>query len=155
MKKLLAIFTVILLSTSAMADQRSVSSATVTEHYKNVIKQTPYNVEVCKQVRQGVRNDSATNEIIGAILGGAIGNRFGNGDGKDIMTIFGALLGASMAHDQELVNRHNRRLVTMCNVETRYQETVTKVYSHSTITFVSNGRRYNVNFDRVLDITKK
>jgi len=148
MKKLLAIFTVILLSTSAMADQRSVSSATVTDHYKNVIKQTPYNVEVCKQVQTGSNyTNSATNELFGAILGGAIGNQFGNGDGKDAMTIFGALLGASMANDQQNAQGPIRN-TTVCNVETRYQETVTKVYSHSTITFVSNGRRYNVDFKK-------
>ena len=58
----------------------------------------PYDVEVCKQVRQGLGDGSATNEIIGAIFGGAIGNQFGDGDGKDAMTLAGMFLGASLAH---------------------------------------------------------
>jgi uncharacterized protein YcfJ len=44
---------------------------------------------------------SATNEIFGGILGGAIGNQFGGGSGKKVMTVAGALLGASIANDNE------------------------------------------------------
>ena len=85
MKKLIAIFT-IALSMSAMASNPYKVNAFVWDHYKSVVKQVPYDVEVCKQVRQGTGDGSATNEIIGAIFGGAIGNQFGEGDGKDAMT---------------------------------------------------------------------
>lgn len=35
----------------------------------------------------------------GALLGGAIGNQFGSGRGRDVATILGAVIGGSIAHD--------------------------------------------------------
>ena len=35
----------------------------------------------------------------GALLGGAIGNQFGRGSGRDVATILGAIIGGSIAHD--------------------------------------------------------
>ena len=118
----------------------------VFDHYKSVVKQIPYEVEVCKQVRQGTGDGSATNEIIGAIFGGAIGNQFGEGDGKDAMTLAGMFLGASLAHDDELAQGPGV-ITTKCYIETRYEESVqTKVYSHSTVIFKINGRKYRLDF---------
>ena len=144
MKKLIAIFT-IALSMSAMASNPYKVNAFVWDHYKSVAKQVPYDVEVCKQVRQGTGNGSATNEIIGAIFGGAIGNQFGEGDGKDAMTLAGMFLGASLAHDDEIAQGPGV-ITTKCYIETRYNESIRKVYSHSTITFRINGRKYRINF---------
>ena len=49
------------------------------------------------------------------------------------MTLFGALMGASLAHDEEVANNQgSRRTVTVCDVQTRYEEEVSEVYSHST-----------------------
>ena len=148
MKKLIAIF-IVALSMSAMAQNPyPVQNAIVFDHYKNIIQQEPYDVEVCKRVRQGtgVGDGSATNEIIGAIFGGAIGNQFGEGDGKDAMTLAGILLGASLAHDEELAQGPGV-ITTKCYIETRYEESVrSKVYSHSTITFRINGRKYRLDF---------
>ena len=93
---IVAIFVAFLISTTVIANHedvtntntgkptttsKQVNSVFVFDHYKNVVKQIPYDVEVCKQVRQGAGDGSATNEIIGAIFGGAIGNQFGEGDG--------------------------------------------------------------------------
>tara|TARA_R110001592_G_scaffold100022_1_gene284328 strand:- start:5084 stop:5578 length:495 start_codon:yes stop_codon:yes gene_type:complete len=39
----------------------------------------------------------------GALIGGVIGNQFGGGNGKDVATILGAIIGGSMAN-----NRHNQ-----------------------------------------------
>ena len=134
---------------SAMAQNPyPVDNAIVLDHYKNIIQQEPYDVEVCKQVqvRQSTGDGSATNEIIGAIFGGAIGNQFGQGDGKDAMTLAGIFLGASLAHDEELAQGPGV-ITTKCYIETRYEESVrSKVYSHSTITFRINGRKYRLDF---------
>jgi uncharacterized protein YcfJ len=43
--------------------------------------------------------ESHTPKILGGIIGGVVGNRFGGGRGQDIMTIAGALLGASIGRD--------------------------------------------------------
>ena len=149
MKKLIAIFVASIFSTATLAYTVDTGinslNATVLDHYKTVIKQSPYEVEVCKQVHQGTGDGSATNEIIGAIFGGAIGNQFGEGDGKDAMTLAGMFLGASLAHDDELAQGPGV-ITTKCYIETRYQESVHNVYSHSTLTFRINGKKYRVDF---------
>ena len=144
MKKLIALFTVAL-SMSATA-ATSVQNGVVTDNYKTIIKQIPYRVEVCQDRVQPAGDGSATNELVGALFGGAIGNSFGKGDGKDAMTLFGALMGASLAHDDELKKNPGTRTVIVCDIETRYEESATEVYSHSTITFDLNGTQYSLNF---------
>ena len=153
MKKLLLVTAFAMLATPVMAQTSDASMASVTDHYKFVVQQQPYNVEVCKQVRQqNTYNNgytSSTDQLVGAVIGGAIGSEMGQGRGNDAMTLFGALIGASMAKDQQqLQQQHSYSYVTVCNVETRYKETSAKVYSHSTITFISNDRRYSVNFNK-------
>jgi uncharacterized protein YcfJ len=145
MKKLIALFTVAL-STSIMASNPySTDTAVVFDHYKNVIQQTPYRVEVCQDRVQHSGDGSATNELVGALFGGAIGNQFGKGDGKDAMTLFGALMGASLAHDDQIA-KGPTRTVTVCDIETRYEESVSKAYSHSTISFTAKGKQYKIDF---------
>ena len=144
MKKLIALFT-IALSMSTMA-ATSIQSGSVIDTYKTVIKQIPYRVEVCQDRVQKSGDGSATNELVGALFGGAIGNSFGKGDGKDAMTLFGALMGASLAHDDELANNPGTKTVTVCDVQTRYEEEVSEVYSHSTITFIHKGKRHSLDF---------
>mgnify|MGYP003322407740 FL=1 len=144
MKKLIALFTVAL-SMSATA-ATSVQNGVVIDNYKTIIKQIPYRVEVCQDRVQPAGDGSATNELVGALFGGAIGNSFGKGDGKDAMTLFGALMGASLAHDDELKNNPGTRTVTVCDVQTRYEESTSKVYSHSTLSFRANGKEYKVDF---------
>ena len=145
MKKLIALFIIALSMPAIAANPYSVRSV-VFDHYKSVVKQIPYEVEVCKQVRQGTGDGSATNEIIGAIFGGAIGNQFGEGDGKDAMTLAGMFLGASLAHDDELAQGPGV-ITTKCYIETRYEESVhSKVYSHSTLNFTINGKNYKFDF---------
>ena len=144
-KQLGAIFVASVISTATLASNPYSVRAIVLDHYKSVVKQVPYDVEVCKQVRQGTSDGSATNEIIGAIFGGAIGNQFGEGDGKDAMTLAGIFLGASLAHDDELAQGPGV-ITTKCYIETRYEESVRKVYSHSTLKFRINGKKYSVDF---------
>ena len=144
-KQLSAIFVASIISMPLMAANPYSVRSVVFDHYKSVVKQIPYEVEVCKRVHQGTGDGSATNEIIGAIFGGAIGNQFGDGDGKDAMTLAGIILGASLAHDDELAQGPGV-ITTKCYIETRYQESVHKVYSHSTLTFRSNGKKYRVDF---------
>ena len=146
MKKLIALFIVALSIPAIAQNPYPVDNAIVFDHYKSVVKQIPYEVEVCKRVHQGTGDGSATNEIIGAIFGGAIGNQFGEGDGKDAMTLAGMFLGASLAHDDELAQGPGV-ITTKCYIETRYEESVqSKVYSHSTVIFKIAGRKYRLDF---------
>ena len=76
----------------------------VEEVYKQYRTEEPYQECYIKETLQNQGDGSATNEIMGAILGGAIGNQFGEGEGKDVMTLAGIVLGASMANDAEKAN---------------------------------------------------
>ena len=129
-----------------------VDSATVTsveKVYKQYRVDEPYQDCYIKETIQN-GDGSATNEIMGAILGGAIGNQFGEGDGKDAMTLAGILLGASLAHDDEIANNQTGGYTTRtkCYIERRYDESTRKVYSHSTLTFNIKGKKYRVDFTK-------
>ena len=140
----LTIATMLALSTPAFADS---VNGNVQDHYKTVIDQSPYVVEICKDVN--VSNGPGPNDtggaIIGGILGGVIGNQFGKGEGKTAMTGIGAITGAIVGGQNKHQSSHVER---QCFTETRYKESTRKVYSHSTITFFEGGRKYTLKFQK-------
>ena len=107
---------------------------TVQDHYKNVIVQKPYTVQVCTQ---GNGKSDLSNLLEGAIIGGAIGNNIPGEDGGGAM---GAIIGG-------LLNSENNK-GQQCRTETRYDEEYQSVYSHSTVTFYYNGRQYTLRFNK-------
>ena len=112
----------------------------VTEnHYKTVIKQTPYTVEVCKDIH--VPGDRTADTVVGTILGGVIGHQFDHEDGAKIGGVLGGIIGNQNSDARGGVQRQ-------CQTETRYEEEQVRVYSHSTITFWDGGREYTVRFNR-------
>jgi len=116
------------------------------DHYKTVIEQEPYRVEVCKDVQVPVQGAGNTEgAIIGGIIGGVIGNQFGKGSGKEAMTGIGALSGAIIGSGNR---NQGYRTERQCQIETRYEEKQRRVYSHSTIKFWDNGKTYTLNFQK-------
>jgi len=113
----------------------------VQDHYKNVIHKIPSNVEVCYD-RQ-VSGDKTGDTIMGAILGGAIGNNVTKNmpDGGTAGAIIGGLLG-------NMNSSASGGTKTVCQTETRYTEQSKTMYSHSTISFVYNGKQYSLNFKK-------
>ena len=107
---------------------------TVQDHYKNVIVQKPYTVQVCTQ---GNGKSDLSNLLEGAIIGGAIGNNIPGEDGGGAM---GAIIGG-------LLNSENNK-GQQCRTETSYDEEYQSVYSHSTVTFYYNGRQYTLRFNK-------
>tara|TARA_B110001454_G_C12629809_1_gene396410 strand:- start:399 stop:896 length:498 start_codon:yes stop_codon:yes gene_type:complete len=142
-KGLIASLMVMMFMTStAMANQTGpVERPSVYHHFKNVITQVPYNVEVCRQTGSSGGASSA-DVFIGAIIGGAIGNQIGKGKGNDAATILGAILGADHANKTNPGSTGG----TVCGVETRYKEEVTNVYSHSRITWMIDGVAYQATY---------
>lgn len=122
------------MSTSAIAE-------TVQDHYKMVITQKPYNVEVCRQVTTS--GDKTGDTLKGAIIGGIIGNNVTKN--VDNGGAVGALLGGMLGHNNSKATGGTR---TQCNVETRYQEETREVYSHSTVTFSVDGKSYTLKFNK-------
>jgi|TARA_B110000208_G_C11447411_1_gene313235 uncharacterized protein YcfJ len=136
-KKTIITTALLVLATPAFAE-------TVNDHYKTVIEQSPYRVEVCKDVR--IQGQASTGDtLFGALIGGAIGNQFGGGKGKDAATVLGAIVGADIANKNGKKPGGTQR---QCQVETRYEETQREVYSHSTVTFYSDGQQYTVKFTK-------
>ena len=142
--KILAIGACMAVATPAVANS---VSARVQDHYKTVIEQEPYRVEVCKDVNVPVGGGANTEgAIIGGIIGGVIGNQFGGGSGKEAATGVGALTGAIIGGNSN--RNQGYRTERQCSIETRYEERQREVYSHSTITFRENGRNYTLRFEK-------
>ena len=130
----------LLFATSANA-QNLGPHASVNDHYKEVITQKPYTVEVCREV--ATSGDRTGDALMGAIIGGIIGNNVTK-DLPDGGTA-GAILGGMLGHQNSDAKGGTR---TQCRKETRYNEERTTVYSHSVVTFTYNGKRYSVRFQK-------
>tara|TARA_R100000084_G_C4573818_1_gene110522 strand:- start:114 stop:461 length:348 start_codon:yes stop_codon:yes gene_type:complete len=115
------------LSSTAIAE-------TTQDHYKNIIIKKPYTVEVCTQ---GNGKSDLDNFLTGAIVGGAIGN---NIPGENNGGALGAILGGAINAE--------RNKSPQCKTETRYEEEQQTVYSHSTVTFMHEGRSYTLRFSK-------
>ena len=143
MKHLL--ITLSLVAVTATPALAETSKATIRDHFKTVIEQTPYKVEVCKDVKvQQGSNLNTEGAIIGGIIGGVVGNQFGKGDGKEAMTGIGALTGAIIGGQDKSPKTYGTQ--RHCQFETRYDETHRVVYSHSTVTFYADGQKQVLKF---------
>jgi len=145
MKKLLATLSLVAVTaTPALADT---SKAFIEDHYKTVLEQNPYNVEVCKDVQVPQKGELNTEgAIIGGIIGGVIGNQFGKGSGKEAATGVGALTGAIIGGQDK--GPRNYTTQRQCQIETRYKETERQIYSHSTVRFWHEGQRIELKFHK-------
>ena len=112
------------------------ADTTVQDHYKNIIQKKPYSVEVCYEGS----GDKTGDTLLGAIIGGAIGQNITKDlpDGATAGAIIGGILG----------NQNSTASGTYCKTETRFNEESRTVYSHSTITFVYEGKQYKLNFKK-------
>lgn len=87
----------------------------------------PVETRECRDVevyRTAVKQRSTTPMILGAIIGGVVGNQFGGGSGRDLMTMAGATLGASVAADhqrQQQAARAHPTLERRCELRTDWQ----------------------------------
>ena len=146
MKKLLATVAMVCFASTASANEFATITK-ITPNYQNV--SVPQYRTDCKIVEVpiygGRKQASTADAFVGAIIGGAIGNQFGGGKGKDAATVLGAIVGADIANKNGKKPGGTQR---QCQVETRYEETQREVYSHSTVTFVSDGRQYTVKFTK-------
>ena len=111
------------------------------DHYKVVIEQKPYRVEVCKDVT--VSGDKTADTLAGAVIGGIIGNNVTKN--VDNGGAVGALLGGIIANQNSDAKSSTKR---QCSIETRYEEESREVYSHSTITFWENGVERTLRYTR-------
>ena len=128
-----------LIAVSGAAHANQTQVADITDHYKTVIQQVPYTVEVCKQVQ--VPGDKTADTVVGTILGGVIGHQIDHNDGAKIGGVLGGIIGNQNSDAVGGVQRQ-------CQTETRYEEETVEVYSHSEITFWDNGREYKLRYQK-------
>ena len=81
----------------------------------------------------------------GKILAVGAQNDDGFGNGVDNGGAVGALLGGMLAHQNSDATGGTKRV---CKIETRYNESSAQVYSHSVVTFFSNGKQYSLRFNK-------
>ena len=119
----------------------SAAVVSVDKVYKQVIVEEPYKECYIKETIQNSGDGSATNEIIGGVIGGAIGNQFGEGSGKDVMTLAGILMGASIANDAEKAAGNGKQTIISQEVcENKVRQKIEKRLSHYKVTVDYNGR---------------
>lgn len=146
MKYLLAT-AAILVATTASAE---VSKVKVYDHTKVVTQSVPVSETRCQDVQvpiyQQGGNASGGDVLLGAILGGLIG---GTASGKDSGAAIGALGGAIVANESAKSPKvTGYEIQRQCSDVTVYQNSNVEVYSHSTIRFFVDGKRYVVPFQR-------
>ncbi len=135
MKKTILILGLLAGCTPALAQE-----PVIQDHYKEVINQKPYHVEVCKNVTTS--GDKTGDTLKGAIIGGIIGNNVGNIENGGAL---GAVLGGMFGHNNSNAQSGTQR---RCNTEIRYNEERQTIYSHSTIRFMTNGKYYTLTFKK-------
>jgi uncharacterized protein YcfJ len=132
--------------------------------YRTHTIREPYQDCYIKEFYLHQGDGSAVNEIMGGILGGLVGSQFGNGDGKDAMTVAGALLGASLAHKDELKKSKKARLVSREICETKYRAESQERLSHYRVeyeydgrifTYTTNNKPYDEDIKVKVEITPK
>ena len=146
MKHLLATLSLVAVTaTPALAES---STANIQDHFKTVLEQKPYKVEVCRDVKVPYGSKKEFDQegaIIGGIIGGVIGNQIGKGSGKEAATGVGALTGAIIGGNKDK-GPQGYTTQRQCTIETRYEEVKREVYSHSTVTFYSDGIKRSLKF---------
>lgn len=152
MKTLFAAAAVALMSTSAFANEAA-KDVRIFDHTKTVTTNVPITRQTCQNVQvpiygQVQRRGSNGEVLGGAIIGGVIGNQFGSGQGKDAMTILGAILGANSQSVQQGNQVTGYTVERRCTDNVSYDSQTQEVYSHSTIRFTVNGYRYVQQFQR-------
>jgi len=121
----------------SFTDYAAVTS--VEKVYKQYRVEEPYQECYIKETIENQGDGSATNEIVGAILGGAIGNKLGKGDGKEVMTLAGIVLGASLAHDDEVAKSGSQTVVSQEVCETKVKTSLEQRLSHYSVHIVYEG----------------
>ena len=127
----------------------SATVVSVDKVYKQVRVEETYQECYIKETVQNNGDGSATNEIIGGVIGGAIGNQFGDGSGKDIMTLAGILMGASIANDAEKAAANGKQTIVSQEVcEKKVRQKIEKRLSNYKVTVDYNGNEVSFSSKR-------
>ena len=119
------------------------------DHTKNVTQSIPMTERRCQDVQVPIYQKSQTSSgdvLLGAILGGVIGKGVTKNDGGAALGAISGIIIADQNGQKSRVTGY--RLERQCSDVTIYQDTLIEVYSHSTIRFFVDGKRYVVPFQK-------
>jgi len=145
--KLLLATTALFAATSVSAE---VSNIKIFDHNKTVTQSVPVSERRCQDVQVPIYQQggqaSGGDVLLGAILGGLIG---GTASGKDSGAAIGALGGAIVANESAKGAKvTGYEIQRQCSDVVVYQNSNVEVYSHSTIRFYLDGKRYVIPFQK-------
>ena len=156
MKKILLAAAAATALTSPALAEGKLTDIRVFDHTKTMRVSTPTTQRVCQNMdvpiygtttRQGNASGGA---LIGMLLGAAGGKAVtGNDKGAAIGAIMGGLVGAdkgAQPKQSQTIVGYKQELV--CNDVTSVSNELVEVYSHSTIRFYIDGRRYLLKFQK-------
>jgi len=150
----LSVMAVTVTATAVVAD--TVDRIKVYDHTTTVVTQIPTTETRCSRVQVPIYEDVQRkgNAAEGALAGMIIGGILGKGvTGKDDGAAAGAVIGGLIGADKGGQTKTERRVVGYQNQD-RCEDVVVYIdqreerYSHSTIRFYLNGKRYVVEFIR-------
>ena len=148
MKYSLALFVV--LGFCAPAHASEITNVKVYDHTKIVTQSIPTTDRRCQDVNvpiyQRNQNASAGDVLAGILLGGILGKAATK---KDNGAAAGAVIGGIIANENsKKTTVTGYKTEVHCNDVTVYQSTNIETYSHSTIRFFMDGKRYVVPFQK-------
>lgn len=142
-------------ATPAFANEKP-TDVVIYDHNKFIVQQTPVLETMCNNVKIPIyetvqrQGNAAEGALLGMILGGIAGKAItGKDDGAAVGAIMGGVVGADKGGQPKTSQRiTGYEWVTKCEDVTTYQNKQVEVYSHSTIRFYIDGKRYVLNFQK-------
>ena len=156
MLKTIALSVMVATATATAVVADTVDRIKVYDHTTTVVTQIPTTETRCSRVQVPIyedvqrKGDAAGGALAGMIIGGILGKGV---TGKDDGAAAGAVIGGLIGADKGGQTKTERRVVGYQNQD-RCEDVVVYVdqreerYSHSTIRFYLNGKRYVVEFIR-------
>jgi len=155
-KKISAVAATAIALASPVYAEGKLTDVRVFDHTKTMRVSTPTTQRVCENMDVPIygtttqQGNASGGALIGMILGAAGGKAVtGNDKGAAIGAIMGGLVGAdkgSQPKQSQTIVGYKQELV--CNDVTSVSNQLVDVYSHSTIRFYIDGRRYVLKFQK-------
>jgi len=143
------------IATAAAAKEKiNVGDVVVYDHTTTVVTQIPSTQTRCQNIKVPIyesvqtQGDAAGGALAGMIIGGILGKGLtGKDDGAAAGAVMGGIIGADKGSrpktQQRIVGYENQQ---QCSEVIVYTDQKQERYSHSTIRFYLNGKRYVLDF---------